>query len=79
VGGGGGGGWAPPGAMGGGGGGAEVRLIVTRAALTQTVERLLGELQVEDLTVTDPPIEEVIGRLFKEGALPPFGRTQEFN
>jgi ABC-2 type transport system ATP-binding protein len=41
-----------------------VRLLVKRDGLTGTVNRLLAELDVADLTVTDPPIEEVIGRAF---------------
>jgi ABC-2 type transport system ATP-binding protein len=49
--------------------GREVRLIVRRDQLTQTVGRLLSELNVLDLTVTDPPIEEVIGRVFKTGVV----------
>ena len=44
--------------------GAEARLSVDRANLTRTVERILAELPVEDLTVTEPPIEDVIGKLF---------------
>ncbi|MEN9203130.1 MAG: ATP-binding cassette domain-containing protein [Thermostichus sp. DG02_2_bins_29] len=47
--------------------GCEVRLWVDRQTLTQTVARLLAELPVLDLTVTDPPIEEVIGRVFQAG------------
>ncbi|MFI4861481.1 MAG: ATP-binding cassette domain-containing protein [Phycisphaerales bacterium JB063] len=47
--------------------GRTARLLVQREALTQTVGRLLGEQQVEDLTVTDPPIEDVIARLFESG------------
>jgi ABC-2 type transport system ATP-binding protein len=42
----------------------EVRLWVRREHLTQTVARLLAELEVLDLAVTDPPLEEVIGRVF---------------
>ena len=38
-----------------------------RKALTETVGRVLAELDVEDLTVTDPPIEDVIARLFASG------------
>uniref|UniRef100_B8HY51 ABC transporter related n=1 Tax=Cyanothece sp. (strain PCC 7425 / ATCC 29141) TaxID=395961 RepID=B8HY51_CYAP4 len=49
--------------------GREVRLIVHRDQLTQTVARLLAELEVLDLTVTDPPIEEVIGRVFRSGVV----------
>jgi len=48
--------------------GREARFIVQRADLTATVNRLLAELDVLDMTVTDPPIEQIIGRLFKEGA-----------
>lgn len=47
--------------------GRTARLLVHREQLTQTVGRLLGEQQVEDLTVTDPPIEDVIARLFESG------------
>lgn len=47
--------------------GRTARLLVQREALTQTVGRLLGEQHVEDLTVTDPPIEDVIARLFESG------------
>lgn len=49
--------------------GCSVSLIVQRADLTDTVSRILAELPVQDLTVTDPPIEEVIGRVFKAGAV----------
>ncbi|MEX0776264.1 MAG: ATP-binding cassette domain-containing protein [Phycisphaeraceae bacterium] len=45
----------------------EVRLIVHRQNLTRSVDRLLAELEVADLTVTDPPIEDVIGRIFTHG------------
>lgn len=48
--------------------GRAVRLLVRRDALTDTVDHLLEELRVTDLTVTDPPIEEVIGRAFKMDA-----------
>ena len=43
------------------------RLIVPRQDLTGTVERMLVELPLLDLTVSDPPIEDVIGRMFEEG------------
>lgn len=43
------------------------RLLVQRDALTTTVGRVLADLDVEDLTVADPPIEDVIARLFASG------------
>ncbi len=48
--------------------GQEVRFFVQREKLTQTVTRILGELPVLDLAVNDPPIEDVIGRVFTKGA-----------
>jgi ABC-2 type transport system ATP-binding protein len=47
--------------------GREVKLIVHREELTQIVAKLLAELPVIDLTITDPPIEEIIGRVFQSG------------
>jgi len=47
--------------------GRSARLLVQRETLTATVGRVLNELAVEDLTVTDPPIEDVIARLFESG------------
>jgi ABC-2 type transport system ATP-binding protein len=46
-----------------------VRFVVQREHLTQTVAKLLAELEVSDLTVTDPPIEDVIGRVFRAGTV----------
>lgn len=45
-------------------------IIVRREALTETVGRLLRDLAVKDLTVTDPPIDNIIGRLFAGGDTP---------
>jgi ABC-2 type transport system ATP-binding protein len=49
--------------------GRDVRLLVRREALTQTVGQLLAQLPIADLSITDPPIEEVIGRLFAAGTV----------
>ncbi|HEY9761126.1 MAG TPA: ATP-binding cassette domain-containing protein [Trichocoleus sp.] len=49
--------------------GCSASLIVRREALTQTVSQLLTAFAVKDLTVTDPPIEEVIGRVFQAGVV----------
>ena len=44
--------------------GLSARLSVERAALTGVVAELLRALPVADLTVSDPPIEETIAKLF---------------
>ncbi|WP_404787191.1 ATP-binding cassette domain-containing protein [Altericista sp. CCNU0014] len=49
--------------------GREVCFIVHREDLTRSVAKLLADLPVCDLTVTDPPIEEIIGRVFKAGVV----------
>ncbi|AJD56739.1 ABC transporter ATP-binding protein [Synechococcus elongatus] len=49
--------------------GLSVRLLVKRSQLTETVTRLLADLPVNDLRVEDPPVEEVIGRVFSAGAV----------
>lgn len=46
-------------------------LIVRRAELTEMVARVLAELKPRDLAVSDPPVEQVVGRLFLEGAVSP--------
>jgi ABC-2 type transport system ATP-binding protein len=47
--------------------GQSVSFLVKRDELTVSVAKILAELEVIDLTVTDPPIEEVIGRVFRTG------------
>jgi ABC-2 type transport system ATP-binding protein len=47
--------------------GQSVRFCVQREALTRTVAKILAELEVLDLSVTDPPVEEIIGRVFTTG------------
>lgn len=49
--------------------GSEVRFLVRREELTRTLTRILAELDVIDLTVTEPPVEEVIGRVFRAGTV----------
>ena len=49
--------------------GAAARLLIARDRLTASLTRLLAELPVLDLEVSDPPIEELIGRLFQEGSV----------
>jgi len=47
--------------------GRTVRFIVQQEAMTRTVSQILADLEVIDLTVTEPPVEEVIGRVFQKG------------
>jgi len=49
--------------------GLAVRFLVQREKLTSTVALILADLEVIDLTVSDPPIEEVIGRVFRAGVV----------
>jgi ABC-2 type transport system ATP-binding protein len=44
-----------------------VTLRVAKAETARTTERLLADLPVIDLTVEDPPIEDVIERVFAQG------------
>jgi viologen exporter family transport system ATP-binding protein len=45
-------------------------LIVERSLLTEALARILAELKPRDLAVSDPPVEQVVGRLFLEGVVP---------
>lgn len=47
--------------------GQQIRFLVQREDLTTIVSKILAQLPVIDLSVSDPPIEEVIGRLFSSG------------
>jgi ABC-2 type transport system ATP-binding protein len=54
--------------------GLNAELLVPRAEVSRTSARLLAELPIADVTIEDPPIEQVIGRVFLshkavEGAL----------
>jgi ABC-2 type transport system ATP-binding protein len=49
--------------------GRTVRFIVQREELTRTVSQILADLDVIDLTVTEPPVEEVIGKVFQAGVV----------
>ncbi len=44
--------------------GQQVKYLITRENLTTSISRILAKLPIADLSVSDPPIEEVIGRLF---------------
>ena len=43
-----------------------LRLLIPREQLTERVAQLLNRFDVLDLEVRDPPIEELIGALFRE-------------
>ncbi|MEO8082956.1 MAG: ABC transporter ATP-binding protein [Ardenticatenales bacterium] len=48
--------------------GPKVTIQVPRAAASRIASRVLAELPVADLTIEDPPIDEVIARVFAAGA-----------
>jgi len=49
--------------------GRMVGFMIPQEKLTSTVSRILTELEVVDLTVTEPPVEEVIGKVFQAGGV----------
>ncbi|MBD2680231.1 MULTISPECIES: ATP-binding cassette domain-containing protein [Nostoc] len=49
--------------------GRTARFLVPREELTRTVSKILADLEVIDLTVTEPPIEQVIGQVFQAGVV----------
>ena len=49
-------------------GAGRASLRIPKAETPATTARLLSELPVKDLTVEDPPIEEVIERVFSAEA-----------
>lgn len=49
--------------------GCKATFLVSTGELTRTVSRLLSDLKIQDLTVTEPPIEDVIARVFESGKL----------
>ncbi|BFM40492.1 ATP-binding cassette domain-containing protein [Synechocystis sp. LKSZ1] len=49
--------------------GQEVRFLVPQENLTGAIAQILAQLDVLDLSVNDPPIEDVIGRLFQAGVV----------
>jgi ABC-2 type transport system ATP-binding protein len=48
--------------------GASVRFLVSQESITKTVSQILAELKVVDLSITEPPIEDVIGQIFQAGS-----------
>ncbi|MFZ9271429.1 MAG: ABC transporter ATP-binding protein [Prochlorococcaceae cyanobacterium] len=50
--------------------GRAATLLVPRDRLTRVVAELLARFEVRDLEVSDPPIEELIGGLFRSGQTP---------
>lgn len=49
--------------------GLRVELLVPRSKTSETASRILSELPVADVTIQDPPIEDVISRVFEQAAL----------
>ncbi|MBV6624208.1 MAG: ATP-binding cassette domain-containing protein [Rivularia sp. (in: Bacteria)] len=49
--------------------GRMVGFMIPQEKLTSTVSRILTDLEVVDLTVAEPPVEEVIGKVFQAGGV----------
>lgn len=49
--------------------GCKATFLVRTEALTHTVSKLLNNLTIQDLTITEPPIEDIIGKVFQTGQL----------
>jgi ABC-2 type transport system ATP-binding protein len=49
--------------------GQSARFLIPQEDLTKTVSQLMADLNVIDLSISDPPIEEVIGQVFQAGAV----------
>ncbi|MDJ0509080.1 MAG: ATP-binding cassette domain-containing protein [Crocosphaera sp.] len=47
--------------------GQEVRFLVKQEKLTETIAKILAQLEVNDLKVTEPPIEEIVSKIFEIG------------
>ncbi|MBU6294800.1 MAG: ABC transporter, partial [Planctomycetes bacterium] len=48
--------------------GSVVDLSVSRDRVSETISGILEQFPVTDLTVSDPPLEEVVARYFQESA-----------
>ncbi|MBD2189556.1 ABC transporter ATP-binding protein [Pseudanabaena mucicola] len=46
-----------------------VCFLITRENLTRAVSQILAELEILDLSVNEPAIEEVIGQVFRDGSV----------
>tara|TARA_B100000029_G_C16843658_1_gene692752 strand:- start:275 stop:481 length:207 start_codon:yes stop_codon:yes gene_type:complete len=46
-----------------------LRLLISKSKLASNLSSLLNTYAVKDIEVTDPPIEEIIGKLLKLGNL----------
>ena len=46
--------------------GAKITLRIKREKTSEVVARLLSDLPVQDMTVEDPPIEDVIEQVFQQ-------------
>jgi ABC-2 type transport system ATP-binding protein len=46
-----------------------VCFLITRENLTRSVSQILAELEILDLSVNEPAIEEVIGQVFRDGSV----------
>lgn len=59
--------------------GLRVEILVPRHKTSETASRILSELPVADVTIEDPPIEDVISRVFEQAALARQARGESAN
>ena len=46
-----------------------IRILIPKSKLSSNLSSLLNTFDVKDIEVTDPPIEELIGKILKTGNL----------
>ena len=49
--------------------GSSVQFLVIQESLMTTVSNLLADLEVINLSIGDPPIDEIIGQVFQAGQI----------
>jgi ABC-2 type transport system ATP-binding protein len=55
----------------------EVKLRVERSVITHVLSAVLADHAIEDISVEDPPLEEVIAQVFSQAAMPAIGADDD--
>ena len=48
--------------------GRSAQILVRREVLPRTIAQLLDQFDVQDLSITEPPVEDIIGQVFRSGS-----------